>query len=60
MSGKVRLDDDKIGQLGIKRRPNHQIWAVGWLQSEIPSIGDRGSPMIGYELKGIWEMSAKL
>jgi len=40
MTGEVCSDDDKIGQVGFQRRPNHQIETVGWPQSKIPSISD--------------------
>jgi hypothetical protein len=40
MTGEVCSDDDKIGQMGLQRRPNHQIETVGWAQSKIPSISD--------------------
>ena len=38
-TGEVRLDDDKIGQMGFRTRPNHQIWTVVWPQREIHFIG---------------------
>ena len=46
----VCLDDDKFGQMGSQQRPNHQIRAVGWPQSEISSIGGGVLTTIGYEL----------
>ena len=39
---KLCPDDEKIGQMGFQRRPNHQIGAVGWPQSEISSVGGGG------------------
>ena len=24
--GEVRLDDDRLGRMGFRTRPNHQIW----------------------------------
>ena len=57
MTGEVCLDDDKFGQMGSQQRPNHQIRAVGWPQSEISSIGGGVWTTIGYELGVIWEMS---
>ena len=59
MTGEVCLDDDKFGQMGSQQRPNHQIRAVGWPQSEISSIGGGVLTTIGYELGVIWEMSVK-
>ena len=47
---KVCPDDEKIGQIGFQRRPNHQIWAVRWPQSEISSIGGGGVSSMGSDM----------
>lgn len=39
MMGEVRLDDERLGQMGFRTRPNHQIWPVVWPQREICSEG---------------------
>ncbi len=36
-TGEVRLDDDRLGQMGFRTRPNHQIWPVVWPQGVICS-----------------------
>ncbi len=37
MMGEVRLDDERLGQMGFRTWPNHQIWPVVWLQRAICS-----------------------
>ena len=40
MTGEVCSDDENIGQVGFRRRPNQQIENVGWPQSIISSNSD--------------------
>ncbi len=37
--GEVRLDDEKIGPMAFRTRPNHQDQAVGWPQREMHFYG---------------------
>jgi hypothetical protein len=41
MAGKVCSDDDKFGQIGFQRRPNHQNVAIVRCEADIlPSVAD--------------------
>ena len=46
--GGVCLDDEKLGQMGFRIRPNYQNWTAGRLRREYNSNGG-----------GIWVLSPK-
>jgi len=55
--GEVCLDDEKIGRMGFRTRPNHQDQAIGCQQGERPFRRWCNLGMIATNLKVIWEMS---
>ena len=57
LTGEVRLGDEKLDQMGLRTRSNHQNLAVRRLQRRNYSDDGEKLSTVGIDLNVIWEMS---